>query len=302
MATAPFGRVLTAMVTPFDRDGDVDLDQAKKLAEALINSGSDGLVMTGSTGESPTLHQEEKLAMYEAVLAAVGERASVIAGTTTSNTAESIALSREAEQLGVHGFLLTVPSYNKPPQEGLYRHFSAIADSVSRPCILYNVPSRTCLNMSSATTVRLSHVPNIIGVKEASADFPQIARIIEGTESDFLVWSGNDSDTLPILKLGGYGIVSVVTHVVGRQVREMIDAYIAGAVDEADIIHKRLLPLVDALFIESNPIPVKHMLEAVGFEVGSPRLPLVEASEASIEAIDAELAKHRIDIRNRVGA
>ncbi len=203
------------MVTPFDQTGRVDLDQAKRLAEALIDSGSDGLVVTGTTGESPTLSDDEKLSMYEAVVSAVGTKVSVIAGTTTYNTAESIHLSREAEKLGVDGFLLTVPYYNKPPQEGLYRHFSAIADSVSKPCILYNVPSRTVLNMSSETTLRLSHVSNIIGVKEASADFPQIGRIIEGAGPDFLVWSGNDSDTLPILKLGGYGIVSVVAHIVG---------------------------------------------------------------------------------------
>ena len=297
MATTPVGRVLTAMVTPFDPTGKVDIDQAKRLAEALINSGSDGLVVTGTTGESPTLSNDEKLSMYEAVVSAVGTKASVIAGTTTYNTAESVHLSREAESLGVDGFLLTVPYYNKPPQEGLYRHFSAIADSVSKPCILYNVPSRTVLNMSSDTTIRLSHVSNIIGVKEASADFPQIGRIIGGAGPDFLVWSGNDSDTLPILKLGGYGIVSVVAHIVGRQVREMIDAYIGGEVDQAESIHERLLPLVDMLFIESNPIPVKHMLSRVGFDAGDPRLPLVKPSQQSIDSINAELAKHEIDIR-----
>jgi len=158
------------------------------------------------------------------------------------------------------------------------------------------VPSRTSLNMSSDTTIRLSHVPNIVGVKEASADFPQIARIIEGAAPEFLVWSGNDSDTLPILKLGGYGIVSVVAHLVGRQVHEMINAYVSGAIQEAESIHSRLLPLVDMLFVESNPIPVKHMLSSIGFDVGTPRLPLVEPSEASIGIIEAELAKHRADI------
>ena len=284
------------MVTPFDGDGKVDLGRAKLLAGALVDSGSDGLVVTGTTGESPTLSTDEKLSMYEAVRAAVGGRASLIAGTTTYNTAESVELSREAERVGVDGFLLTVPYYNKPPQEGLFRHFSTIADAVSKPCVLYNVPSRTALNMTAETTIRLSRAPNIVGVKEASADLAQIGRIIEGTGPDFFVWSGNDSDTFPILKLGGYGIVSVAAHLVGRQVREMIDAHLRGAVDDAEVIHERLLPLVDMLFIESNPIPVKHMLGRVGFDVGRPRLPLVEPGQASIEAIDAELAKHRIDI------
>ena len=231
MAEAPFGRVLTAMVTPFDDEGKVDLERAKMLAGALADSGSGGLVVTGTTGESPTLSVDEKLSMYEAVRAAVGGRASVIAGTTTYNTAESVELSREAERLGVDGFLLTVPYYNKPPQEGLFRHFSMIADAVSKPCVLYNVPSRTVLNMTAETTVRLSGVPNIVGVKEASADLEQIGRIIEGAGPGFFVWSGNDSDTLPILKLGGYGIVSVAAHLVGRQVREMIDAHLRGAAE-----------------------------------------------------------------------
>ncbi len=296
MSDAPFGRILTAMVTPFDGDGKVDLERAMLLAGALVDSGSDGLVVTGTTGESPTLSTDEKLSLYETVVGAVGDRASVIAGTTTYNTAESVELSKEAAHIGVDGFLLTVPYYNKPPQEGLFRHFSTIANAVSGPCVLYNVPTRTALNMTAETTIRLSHVPNIVGVKEASADLAQIARIIDDAGPDFFVWSGNDSDTFPILKLGGYGIVSVAAHLVGRQIREMIDEYLNGALDAAEQIHERLLPLVDMLFVESNPIPVKHMLGRVGFDVGRPRLPLVEPSEASIHAIDEELAKHRIDI------
>ena len=296
MGSAPFGRVLTAMATPFDAQGGVDVAQAKHLAVALIGSGTEGLVVTGTTGESPTLTRDEKLSLYAAVLEAVGDRASVIAGTTTYNTAESVEFSREADRLGVHGVLLTVPYYNKPPQEGLFRHFSAIADAVSVPCVLYNVPTRTSLNMTSETTLRLSHVPNIVGVKEASADYEQIARIIQGTDADFLVWSGNDADTLAILKMGGYGVVSVVAHLVGRQVQEMVQSFLSGAVEDADAIDARLLPLVNALFIESNPIPLKYMLRTVGFDVGDPRLPLVSPSAESAASIDALLKGHRIDL------
>ncbi|MDA1095891.1 MAG: 4-hydroxy-tetrahydrodipicolinate synthase [Chloroflexi bacterium] len=296
MGSAPFGRVLTAMATPFDTHGGVDVAQAKRLAVALVDSGTEGLVVTGTTGESPTLTRDEKMNLYAAVLEAVGDRATVIAGTTTYNTAESVELSREADRLGVHGVLLTVPYYNKPPQEGLFRHFSTIADAVSVPCVLYNVPTRTGLNMTSDTTLRLSRVPNIVGVKEASADYPQIERIIQGADADFFVWSGNDADTLSILKMGGYGVVSVVAHLVGRQVQEMVQSFRSGATEAADEIHARLLPLVDALFIESNPIPLKHMLRTVGFNVGDPRLPLVPPSAPSAALIDAIMKRHRIDL------
>jgi 4-hydroxy-tetrahydrodipicolinate synthase len=293
---APFGRLLTAMVTPFDRDGKVDYEQAKRLARALVDSGTEGLVVTGTTGESPTLTHDEKLGMYEAVLQAVKGRAKVIAGTTSYNTAESIELSREAERVGVDGLLLTVPYYNKPPQDALYRHFVAIAEAVSLPGILYNVPSRTALNMTSDTTVRLSHVDNIVGVKEASADLEQIARIIENADDNFWVWSGNDSDTLPILAIGGYGVVSVVAHLVGRQVQRMIHSYVEGAHQEAAAIHRRLLPLVNALFVVANPIPVKHMLNTVGFYVGAPRLPLIPADEKTAASVEATLKKYDIDL------
>ena len=209
------GRLLTAMVTPFDAQGQVDYAQAKRLAQALIDSGSEGLVITGTTGESPTLSNEEKLKMYAAAKEAVGDQAAVIAGTTTYNTAESIQLTMEADQLGMDGFLFTVPYYNNPPQEGLYQHFKAIAQHTDKPCILYNVPSRTVRNMDAGTTIRLSQIENVAGVKEASANYDQISKIIEGARPGFRVWSGNDSDTLPILAMGGYGIVSVAAHLAG---------------------------------------------------------------------------------------
>lgn len=290
------GRVLTAMATPFDRNGEVDLRQATNLARALLDSGSDGLVICGTTGESPTLTDKEKWSLFAAVKKAVGGRGAVIAGTGSYNTAESIRLTREAEEIGVDGILLVVPYYNKPSQEGLFRHFEAIARSTRLPVILYNVPSRTVTNMSAETAIRLSRIPNVAGTKEASADLAQIARIIENTRDDFLVWSGNDEDTLPILSIGGYGVVSVAAHLVGTQIQEMVQSYIDGNHDRAAQIHRRLLPLVKSLFLVGNPSPLKYALNHIGFEVGSPRLPLVEPEEEIAEKIRAELARQRIDI------
>lgn len=290
------GRILTAMVTPFDSQGNVDYGQAKRLAQALVASGTESLVVTGTTGESPTLSNEEKLKMYAAVKEAVGDNVAVIAGTTTYNTAESVHMTREADHLGVDGFLLTVPYYNNPPQEGLYQHFKAIAQTTSKPCILYNVPSRTVRNMEAATTLRLSQIENIAGVKEASGNFDQIAKIIEGARPGFRVWSGNDSDTLPILAMGGYGIVSVVAHLTGLQVKAMIDKFLAGDYAGAATLHRHLLPLVNALFVVANPIPVKFMLNQVGFNVGATRLPLVDPDEKTAAQIKETLSKYHIDI------
>ena len=295
------GRVLTAMVTPFDDSGEVDYAQAKRLAQALVASGSEGLVVTGTTGESPTLSNDEKLRMYTAVKEAVGDRATVIAGTTTYNTAESIHLTKEADRLGVDAFLLTVPYYNNPPQEGLYQHFKAIAAVTDKPCVLYNVPSRTVRNMEASTTIRLSLIENMAGVKEASANYDQIAKIIEGARPGFRVWSGNDSDTLPLLAMGGYGIVSVVAHLTGLQVKAMIEKFLAGNVEGAAQIHRHLLPLVNALFVVANPIPVKYMLNTIGFNVGKPRLPLVEPDEKTAAQIKETLAKYHIDLPVAVG-
>ena len=219
----------------------------------------------------------------------------MIAGSTTSSTTESIALSLEAERAGCDGLLLTVPAYNKPTQDGLVAHFTAIAGATALPCMLYNIPARTSLNMTAETTLRLAQHPRIVGVKEASGDLQQIGRIIDGAPAGFEVWSGNDTDTLPVMAMGGYGVVSVAAHLVGRQIREMISACCAGS-NVAASIHRRLMPLVDALFIESNPIPMKHALAEAGFAVGPPRLPLTPATEATIEALRLELARHTIDL------
>jgi len=227
------------MATPFDEKGAVDYDQAKRLANALLDSGSDGLVITGTTGEGPTLSSEEKIRLYAEVKEAIGSRGAVIAGTTDNDTAKSIELSAEAEAVGVDALLLTVPAYNKPPQEGLYQHFKAIAESTSLPCLLYNVTSRTSLNMTDETTIRLSHIDNIVGVKEAGSDLNQITRIIDGAGDGFRVWSGNDDETFSIMATGGYGVVSVLSHLVGNQIKQMMGYLLEGDLEKAAAEHRR---------------------------------------------------------------
>ncbi len=292
----PFGRLLTAMVTPFRADGSVDFDQAGKLAKNLVESGTDGLVVTGTTGESPVLTPEERLGMYRAVREAVGSSAQLIAGTTNYSTAESIEASHAAMPYA-DGFLLTVPYYNKPPQEGLYRHFRAIAEAVNgKPCLLYNVPSRTVTNMTAATTLRLARdVPNIVGVKEASANPEQVGAIIAGAPDHFSVWSGNDTDTFWIMAMGGYGIVSVAAHLVGGQIKEMINHMASGNTAAAARLHHHLMPLVNAMFTTSNPIPLKASLNHLGFNVGIPRLPLIDLDEKQREALKGVLAGYQCD-------
>jgi 4-hydroxy-tetrahydrodipicolinate synthase len=297
-----FGRVLTAMVTPFDAGGRVDYERAKQLALALLDSGTDGLVLAGTTGESPTLSTDEKLRLFGEVRSAIGQRGAIFAGATNYNTAESIELSQEAVHQGVDGILGTVPYYNKPPQEGLYRHFKAIAEAVDVPLLLYNVPSRTVTNMLPETTIRLSEIDNIVGVKEASGNLEAVARIVQESEPGFRVWSGDDSATLPILAVGGYGIVSVASHLIGRQIQAMVQHFVEGRHGEAAEIHRRTLPLVQALFVVTNPIPLKYALNRIGFSVGAPRLPLVEADEKSAAVIDAALARATIDLPVPVGA
>jgi 4-hydroxy-tetrahydrodipicolinate synthase len=300
-----FGRLLTAMATPFDQaTGALDVQQAKRLATALLDSGTEGLVVSGTTGEAPTLSNREKLALLEATVEVAHARgAPVIAGTTTYNTAESVEMSREAQHLGVDGILGTVPYYNNPPQEGLFQHFKAIASAVDLPMIVYNIPSRSPRNMESSTTLRLAReVPNIVGVKEASANFKQIGEIIRGAPDEFRVWSGNDGDILTILALGGYGVVSVAAHLVGQQIASLIQAYASGETARAAEIHHRLMPLVDALFVTSSPIPLKYALNRVGMRVGETRLPLVPIDARSQAVVDAALADIKVDLKVAVPA
>ncbi len=293
---AKLGRLITAMVTPFNTKGEVDHKQAQKLAKALINSGSDGLVVTGTTGERPTVTDDEQLKLFATVREAIGNKGTIIAGTGGNCTRESIAITRAAELLGVDAALLIVPYYNKPTQEGMYQHFKAIAESTGLPCILYNVPARTVTNLAPETVIRLSDVKNIVGVKEASGNLEQIGKIIQGARKDFLVWSGNDSDTFPVMAMGGYGVISVASHLVGKQIQEMVQLTVRGKMKEAAAIHLNLLPLINALFIVSNPIPVKYALNHVGFRVGKPRLPLTEPDDKSKAMIEATLKNYRIDL------
>jgi 4-hydroxy-tetrahydrodipicolinate synthase len=290
------GRLLTAMVTPFKENGEVDYEQAKKLALALLDAGSDGLVLAATTGESPTLSWEEEMQLFTEVKSAVGGRGSIVAYTGSNSTAEAIEATKGAEKIGVDACLLVVPYYNKPSQEGLYQHFKAIAQSTSLPCILYNVPSRTVTSLSADTAIRLSQIDNIVGVKEASGNLGQISRIITEAGENLLVWSGNDNDTFHILTVGGYGVISVASHLVGKQIKEMMDKVIAGKMDEAARIHNQLLPLIDALFIVSNPVPLKYALNQVGFRVGKPRLPLVEPDDKTAQTIKNTLKNYKIDL------
>ena len=290
------GRLLTAMVTPFDDEGKVDYAQAKKLALALLDSGSDGVVVVGTTGESPTLLREEEFRLFAEIKQAVGDRGSVIAGTGSNSTAEALEATRGAERAGADGCLLVVPYYNKPTQEGLYQHFRAIAGSTRLPCILYNVPSRTGVNLAAETTLRLAELPNVIGIKEASGNLEQVSHTISNAREGFLVWSGNDTDTLSIMALGGYGVISVASHLVGKQIKDMIEKVLVGKVEEAAAIHRHLLPLVNALFVVSNPIPIKYALNQLGFYVGKPRLPLTELDEKSAAFIRDTLKNYKIDL------
>jgi 4-hydroxy-tetrahydrodipicolinate synthase len=284
------------MVTPFDEHGDVDYEQAKRLANALLDSGSDGLVISGTTGEGPTLSAEEKIRLYAEVKEAIGDRGAVIAGTTDNNTANSIELSSEAEAVGADALLLTVPAYNKPPQEGLYQHFKAIAKSTSLPCVLYNVTSRTSLNMSDDTTLRLSGIDNIVGIKEAGSDMDQISRIIDGAPDGFKVWSGNDNETFSIMATGGYGVVSVLSHVIGTQIKQMMGYFLDGDVENAAAEHRRLLPIFKVMFIVSNPIPIKHALNHIGFNVGNPRLPLIPADPQTVATVEKVMSNYTMDV------
>ena len=290
------GRLITAMVTPYTPEGEVDYAQARRLAVALVESGSDGLVVTGSTGEAPALAHHEKARLWREVKDAVGDRASVIAGSGTYSTRESIELSHEAEQAGADALLLVVPYYNKPTQEGLYQHFKAIAESTPLPCIPYNVPSRTIVNMAAETMVRLSHVPNIVGIKEASGDFDQIANVIQNAREDFLVWSGNDSDTFGAMSLGGYGVVSVASHLIGLQIKGLISLVLQGDLEAAAREHRRQLAMAKGLFMVSNPIPVKYCVNRIGFRVGGLRLPLTEADDRTAAFLNDLLTRYEIDL------
>lgn len=280
---ARFGRLVTAMVTPFSNDLQVDLRQAAALARHLVATGSDALVVAGTTGESPTLSVGERLALFEAVVDAVGDQVPVLAGTGSNSTAETIALSKKAEVTGVAGLLLVGPYYNKPTQEGYYRHFAAVAQATRLPLMIYNVPGRTASNIEPATLLRLAaDYANVVAVKESSGDLDQAAELVAG---GLEVYTGNDNELLPALAVGCAGVVSVAAHVAGPPMQQLIQAYLEGQVALAGELHRRLLPLFKGLFATTNPILVKAALAEVGWPVGGLRLPLVEATQTERDAV-----------------
>jgi 4-hydroxy-tetrahydrodipicolinate synthase len=280
-----FGRVITAMVTPFNSDFTVNYELAGKMARHLIQSGSDGLVVAGTTGEGPTLTREEKIELYRVVVDEVGGRAPVIANTGGNSTSESIALSLAAQKIGIDGVMLVVPYYNKPSQEGLYQHFKAVSESIDLPMVIYNVPGRTSANILPQTIQRLAQLKNIVAIKEACGNMDQISELRRLMPDDFTIYSGDDSLLLPILALGGKGVISVASHLAGERIQEMIDAFHSGNTTLAAEIHLELYPFLKGMFITVNPVPIKCALNLTGWLVGRPRLPLVEATENEKEYI-----------------
>ncbi|MCP3739149.1 4-hydroxy-tetrahydrodipicolinate synthase [Rossellomorea sp. BNER] len=279
------------MVTPFDHKGNIDFQKTTQLVEFLINNGTDSLVVAGTTGESPTLSSEEKLALFRQVVKAVDGRIPVIAGTGSNNTYASIELTKKAEQTGVDAIMVVAPYYNKPSQRGMYEHFKSIAAATSLPVMLYNVPGRTAVNISADTIIELSKIDNIVAVKEASGDLDAITEIISNTDEDFLLYSGDDALTLPILSVGGVGIVSVASHVVGNEIQEMVKAFLEGELTKAAKLHQSLLPLMKGLFSAPSPTPVKTALQMNGFDVGSVRLPLIPLTEEERKNISILLTR-----------
>lgn len=293
MAT-PFGRLLTAMITPFDSSGAVDHGTVWDLARHLVDTGNDGIVVAGTTGESPTLDVDEKVALFKAVVDAVGDRAFVVAGTGTYDTAESLQLTTRAIEVGVHGVMAVTPYYSRPPQQGLFEHFTAIAEASSVPVLLYNIPSRTSRRIEVETLVRLAEHDRIVAVKDAVGDLGFTTDTINACGDNLAVYSGDDLLTLPMMSVGAAGVVSVGAHLAGEQIAAMIEAAVSGNWEEARRLHLALAPLCRALFVEPNPMPVKAALSAFWQSVGEPRLPLVPASADTVTAIKEALAIARI--------
>ncbi|KMY53664.1 dihydrodipicolinate synthase [Bacillus sp. FJAT-27231] len=280
-----FGRVSTAMVTPFDSKENVDFERTTQLVNYLINNGTDSLVVAGTTGESPVLTAEEKVALFRHTVKVADGRVPIVAGTGSNNTRQSIELTKRAEDAGVDAIMLVAPYYNKPNQEGLYQHFKAIAAATSLPVMLYNIPGRSSVNIEPETIIRLSKLPNVVAVKEASGNLDAVTEIIAGTDDDFQVYSGDDGLTLPILSIGGDGIVSVASHVVGNEMQQMVSSFLSGDHEQAAKMHQQLLPLIKQLFAAPSPVPVKTALQLKGMDVGSVRLPLVPLTEAERAAL-----------------
>jgi 4-hydroxy-tetrahydrodipicolinate synthase len=274
-----WGRLITAMVTPFNQNGEVDYKEAIKLGHHLVDNGTSTILLTGTTGESPTLTHEEEFTLFETMVKEFKGKAYIMAGTGSNNTQTAINSTKKAEAFGVDITLQVVPYYNKPSQEGMYQHFKAIANNTSLPIILYNIPGRTSKNMEPETIARLAKIPNIVGIKEAAGSVEQVTKIKALVPDDFLIYSGDDGLTLDFIQEGACGVISVGSHCAGSKIKEMINTFISGNTDKAREIEKQLMPLFDVLFITANPTPVKAALNMIGFNVGIPRLPLIEATE-----------------------
>ncbi len=284
-----WGRIITAMVTPMDKNGNVNYDKALEMAKYLIKEGNTALVINGTTGESPTVTQDEKLKLLSIVKGSVG--VPVIAGVGTNSTAATIENALAAEKIGVDGLLAVVPYYNKPNQDSLYEHFRMLAEAVKLPIMLYNVPGRTGVNMTAKTSVALSKIPNIAALKEASGDLNQLASVVRDAEEGFLVYTGEDAQILPTLAVGGYGVVSVTAHVVCRDIKNMIESYLKGNIVEASKIHRKLIRITETMFMTANPIPVKAALNLLGMDVGITRMPLAAPSQDVIAALEDSMSE-----------
>jgi 4-hydroxy-tetrahydrodipicolinate synthase len=287
-----FGRVLTAMVTPFKEDGSVNFSVAEALAAHLVQHGTDTLVVCGTTGESPTLSWNEEYELFQVVQRSVAGKAKVMAGTGSNSTHEAISATQKADKLGLDGTLQVVPYYNKPPQAGLYQHFRQIAEATpDLPIMLYNIPGRTGQNLLPETIARLAEIPNIVAVKEASGSLDQVSQIRRSTPPEFTIYSGDDSLTLPMLAVGAKGVVSVASHLVGEALQRMVQAFEQGQVQTATQIHLSLFPLFKALFVTTNPIPVKAALRLRGWQVGSTRSPLEDSSSTLLPTLESALTE-----------
>ena len=282
------GRMIPAMVTPFDENRELDVDKVQALAARLVDGGSDSLIINGTTGESPTVFYPQKIELFRAVVEAVGDRVPVIANVGDNCTADTVDFAREVAELGVDGFMCVVPYYNKPPQEGIYQHFRTIANAVELPIILYNIPGRCVVNMEAETTLRLAReCANVVAVKEASGKLDQVKAIVEGAPEGFAVYSGDDAATFDIMRLGGAGVISTIGNVAPARMKEIVDLCAAGDWEAAAAANEALMPLMKGLFETSNPILVKEALKLLGFPVGGVRLPLVDATPAQSERLAA---------------
>lgn len=287
-----WGRLMTAMITPFDKDGGVDLKLVAEVANYLVDvQKNDGIVVSGTTGESPTLTEDEKLSVLRVVLETVGDRAAVVMGTGSYNTAESIELTRKAELAGAHGIMLVNPYYNRPSQAGLEVHFRTVSAETGLPVMLYNIEPRSAVNLSTPTLLKLAEVKNIVAVKEASGNLNQVCDVCAGVPEGFRVYSGDDALTLPMMSVGAHGLVSVSSHIVGDQFKLAIETFLEGKIAEAAAIQKKLTPIVRAIFSVPSPAPVKYALSKRGFDVNSVRLPMLVMNEAEQRAFDAVLSQ-----------